>query len=187
MVKLVTNTEPYWLPLGLDLKFLVRPYTTAIWATANARVRRTLKATRDARKLIEDSGGVVGDLPDLADLAVLEGESETELTRLLAEAVVLEWEGVFFDGTDEPVPLSRENVRLLMDMPGVAESFMIAYLSGQREAALEKKDSGLAPNGTSRRGAGPDTAPTATPKASRARKAKKGSRASGAPTSKTSP
>lgn len=194
MIRLNLPKEPYWLKLGDELALEVRPLTTAMWSTANARVREELRTRRDLQKTLAETNIKLSTedgeyLPDYTDPAVIEGEGEALFCKYLAEIAVIDWKGVY-DAGDAAVAWeparAHEYIAALMDPnPDVATLFTHLYVAGRRDLEAEKKNYGRCPNGTTPTAAAPDTAATAPKTASPAPTAAKGSTANAAPISNT--
>ena len=196
MLTLSLPKDPYWLPIAGELAFKVRPLTTAIWSTAQARVRQEIRVRIDLQKTMADANikpsTANGEyLPDYADPAVLEGEGEALFCRFLAQIGIIEWKGVY-DHEGEPVAFDPENaedyIATIMDQhPDVAKLFLVDYVSGRLALEDEKKNYAPGPNGTTPLSADPDTAKSASAPAVPAPPASEGTTASAVRTSKTSP
>ena len=186
--------DPYWIDLAGELAVKVRPLTTAMWSTAQARVREELRTRMDLQKTMAEAGikpsTANGEyLPDYDDATVVEGEAEALFCRFLAELGIIDWKGVY-DDAGAPVPFdaarAREYCLALIDPnPDVAKLFLVDYVSGRIDLEDEKKNYGPGPNGTTPPSAAPDIATSAPEPAAPAPTAAKGSTESAAPTPRT--
>ncbi len=196
MLTLSLPKNPYWLTIAGDLAFKVRPLTTAIWSTAQARVRQEIRLRLDLQKSMAGANITPSTangeyLPDYTDPAVLEGEGEALFCRFLAQIGIIDWKGVY-DHEGEPVTFDPGNaedyIATIMDQhPDVAKLFLVDYVSGRLDLEEEKKNYAPGPNGTTPPLAAPDNAKSANAPAVPAPPASEGPTASAVPTSKTSP
>lgn len=185
MIKLTLPKEPYWLDLGLDVRIKVRPCTSAIFYQARARMNQRLQALGEQWRNCKEAGVSTDSLPDLDDEPTREALAEQYLTQGLAEAAILEWEGVLDAEGDAAAKVEAQGIRDLFDAYWmIAERFRQQY-TGMRELLdAEKNASGPESNGTSATGL--TTADDAKSKTSPVPEAKSTNKASAAPTSKTS-
>ena len=185
MIKLTLPKEPYWLDLGLDVRIKVRPCTSAIFYQARARMNQRLQVLGEQWRNCKEAGLAVENLPNLDDEPTREALAEQYLTQGLAEASILEWEGVLDAEGDATAKVEAQAIRDLFDAYWmIAERFRQQY-TGMRELLdAEKNASGPESNGTSETGL--TTADDAKSKTSPVPEAKPTNKASAAPTSKTS-
>lgn len=136
MIRLKRHREPYWLDLGDGVRVKVRPLTTAIYEMARA------KSQREAQKLAHDqvrateAGGMIESIPDLGDPDAMVGVSQMLFAKALARAGIIEWRGVLVDppeggawgeDLDHPAGVNDETVGALMEVPRIAEAFVVVY------------------------------------------------------------
>jgi len=160
--------EPYWIELAHGVRVRVRPLTTAMYEAARAKALRRVRELVDERRLIEEAGGRVEGLPDLADPDQAAGFSQFMFAQGLAQAAVFEWQGVLAaDGA--PAPVTDETVAELMMVHRLAEEFVVRYTATHERLIHEGNACGPSPSGTS--ATGPATAGRAARKARRAPKA----------------
>lgn len=174
MIRLQLNAEPRWLDLGRGVRVRVRPLTAAVYHAAKSRARAEAAALYEHGAAIEDAGGTILDLPDLADEHMRSGLVEMLIARNLARYGIEAWEGVGLDddtGVLHGAPVNPDTLRAFADQPGISERFLLTYLEPLISLAAEGNASGPAPNGTS--AAGPSTAKTAKRKTRPARAAKR--------------
>jgi len=170
MPRLARGREPTWITLTEATKeepacrVLVRPYTIAGKSVGLLALRNALECGATAP------------------------EGNIAFSVGLATWAVMEWEGVG-DEAGEPVPCTRDDVRLLMEQHEAAfAAFERLYVTPAIEGDNEKNGSSPSPHGTSpagaaprktkkktkakvRRGAGAATATAAPAKAANARTA----------------
>lgn len=184
MIKLSLPKEPYWLDLGLDVRIKVRPCTSAIFYQARARMNQRLQALGEQWRNCKEAGLTTDNLPDLDDEPTREALAEQYLTQGLAEAAILEWEGVLDAEGETTAKVEAQGIRDLFDAYWmIAERFRQQY-TGMRELLdAEKNASGPESSGTSE--TGPSTADDVESKTSPVPEAKPTNKASAAPTSKT--
>ena len=158
MIRLQLNAGPRWIDLGRGVRVRVRPLTAAVYQAAKSRARAEAADLYDHGSAIEDAGGTILDLPDLADEHMRRGLVEMLIARNLARYGIEAWEGVGLDD-DTPAEVTPETLCAFADQPGISERFVLHYLEPLINLATEGNASGPARNGTS--AAGPNTAKTA--------------------------
>ncbi|KNX40157.1 hypothetical protein ROTO_33160 [Roseovarius tolerans] len=123
MLRLNLAREPYWLDLGLGVRVLVEPLTTALMVAAR-------------------SDPAVRGLP--------EGTSDDEIAvifgKVLADRAILDWEGVG-DADGNPTPVTPEGIAALLDMWPIFERFQMGYVAKGLELEQEKNASAPSPTG----------------------------------------
>jgi len=172
MLRLGLKTEPHWLDLLPTrapgaVRVKVRPLTTAEYEAAK------IHAGRAVRRLAEEAaerrmlGQVETALPDPDDEAAVLGLSQAYFLTGLAQAAIVEWEGVG-DADGNELPPTRANVARLMQVPFIAEAFATAYTAPYEGMFAEGNALPPSPDGTSVPGPGAGTAeaaPTPVPSA----------------------
>lgn len=179
---------PYWMDLPFGVRFLVRPIDTAIYDYAAARAHRLVRELGEHAEAIETAGGTVTGLPSMADADAQAGLSQTFFTMGLAQAAVLDWEGVDDDDDeahppivlvmegspddpDSPISAAYAAIALVIrKWPAIANAFAAKYGKPLLDRVTEGKGSGTSPLGTS--AAVPITAEGAGNKASPAAEAR---------------
>lgn len=184
MIKLTLPKEPYWLDLGLDVRIKVRPCTSAVFYQARARMNQRLQALGEQWRNCKEAGLTTDNLPNLDDEPTREALAEQYLTQGLAEAAILEWEGVLDAEGDATAKVEAQGIRDLFDAYWmIAERFRQQY-TGMRELLdAEKNASGPESNGTSATGL--TTADDAKSKTSPVLEGKSTTKANAAPILKT--
>ncbi|WP_186002391.1 hypothetical protein [Mycobacterium sp. KBS0706] len=189
MIRLNLPRGPYWIDLPFGVRVRVRPMTTAIREQAVARGLRLAAELGQHAEAVEQAGGAVVGLPELLDPDARAGMSQMLYVQGLAQAAILEWEGVLEQDSDDPAPVSDEKVaEVFAFFPAIADSFTVQYTAPMREAIVEGKGSRSSPGGTT--GEAPIIAEGAGTKGSPARKARPSrstAKRSAARTSNTSP
>ena len=131
MIRLDLKREPYWLDLAPAVRLRMRPCTTALVMAARASM-------------------------------IAGGEDENArgaaLLKALAQAAILDWEGIG-DEAGAPIPPSPERIDALLDLYPAFRAFETAYFLPALVLDAEKNASAPAPNGTS--AAAPSTAAAA--------------------------
>lgn len=102
MITLNLKRDNYWLDILPNLRFYLRPASTAV-----------IMAARTAA------------LKDNPEDPIQRG---TALLKCLADVAILEWEGVG-DNDNNPLPPTTENIKALLDLWPVAEAFERLYLA----------------------------------------------------------
>lgn len=102
MITLNLKRDNYWLDILPNLRFYLRPASTAV-----------IMAARTAA------------LKDNPEDPIQRG---TALLKFLADVAILEWEGVG-DNDSNPLPPTTENIKALLDLWPVAEAFERLYLA----------------------------------------------------------
>lgn len=102
MITLNLKRENYWLDILPNLRFFLRPASTAV-----------IMAARTAA------------LKDNPEDPIQRG---TALLKALAEVAIIEWEGVG-DHDGNPLPPAPDNVKALLDLWPVADAFERLYLT----------------------------------------------------------
>jgi len=124
MLKLDLRREPYWLEIGGDVAFYVRPATTAVIMAARA------EAGKDA----------AGAAPGI-------GATRAAFLKGAALAAILDWRGVV-GADDAPLAVTPEAIGAVMDLWQVADQFETRFLGPAYELDLEKNVSSPSPAGT---------------------------------------
>lgn len=116
-----------WLDLPQGVRLRVRPYDGVMWELARLRsvdlAVRVVQETRAAADLGADDLT----LPDLKDPLARQAVGNSLFTISLAQAVILEWEGVAQGADSTPAPVQPETVAALMRVQGMADAFLRAY------------------------------------------------------------
>jgi hypothetical protein len=147
-----TSKEPIWLNViepGVRVK--VPPLDVAVMRAAGYRA---MKAAAEARI----SAGIGDDeVPDDAQVGVLEGAFTAARIRALAERIV-EWEGIV--GEDgAPLPITSDNLDAFASHPVAGMNFLNAYEAPVQAVVTEGNGSGKSTVGGT--AADPSTAPAA--------------------------
>ena len=90
--------------------------------------------------------------------------------KALAQAAIIEWEGVMQPAGDAPAAITQQSVADLMDIWFIGQEFWKQYTTSY--FALEVEGNGSRPGVNGTTAAGLPTAPAASRKSSRAAKAK---------------
>jgi hypothetical protein len=148
-------------------------------------MNQRLQALGEQWRNCKEAGLSTDNLPNLDDEPTREALAEQYLTQGLAEAAILEWEGILDAEGDATAKVEAQGIRDLFDAYWmIAECFRQQY-TGMRELLdAEKNASGPESNGTSE--TGPSTADDVESKTLLVPEAKPTNKASAAPTSKTS-
>ena len=133
MIRLDLKREPYWLDLAPRVRIRVRPCTTALVMAARAGMTTSDEADDDNAR-------------------------GAALLKALAQAAILDWEGIG-DEAGAPIPPSPERIDALLDLYPAFRAFETAYFLPALVLDAEKNASAPAPNGTS--AAAPSTAAAA--------------------------
>lgn len=157
MLRLNLPEQPYWIALaGLQLRFHVRPLTTALMAAARAKATRAVGDLVEQVRAVREAGGDVVGLPDLDDQEHRTGLARMELIKALARAAIIDWAGVYPASGDDPAAVTDQTVGDLMRIYPIGEMFESAYVAGHELLSAEKNACGPALGGTG--AAGPTTA-----------------------------
>ena len=120
------QSSPRWIELTHGVRVKVRPLSTALYEQARKR------GLHEARRLIEEqaevraAGGMIENLPDLADDDAIESLALLIYAQSLAISAIIEWKGVQAkDG--RPVLVTSQNVNDLMMIHRMADSFLEQY------------------------------------------------------------
>lgn len=145
MIRLDLPRGPSWLDLPHGVRLKAHSLDTAIDAAARAEA---------ARRLRDDTAPPPGAPAEAWRL----GRARAALVQALAAFTVLDWEGVLTaDGA--PAPVSAVTVAALMDIPEVADAFLVALYAPLERLAAEGEGCAPSPGGIT---AGvPSTAPDA--------------------------
>jgi len=153
MLKLITPTEPYWLELGMGVKVLVKPCTSPIFYAAQAFMDENLLRVGEEFRKRKETGASVDDLPNVEDPVIQKSLASEYLTRGFARYAIIDWEGVLEADGEEKAPVTPEKIdELMSNFWALATTFSREYTSGQEMIAAEKKESKVAPSGTSAKG-----------------------------------
>lgn len=186
MIRLGINLEPQWLCLtpGRDggVWVHVRALDTATYQAAQARGATLARELLQEAKHLIAAGAQVLAVPSPEDAAGVAGFSQSLFAVGLAQAAIVDWNGVG-DETGQPVPVTDDWVRKLMSVPHICDEFLHQYTSIYEEMFREGNASAPSQSGTTAAAAttaaGADDTPSPAPGASPAKAA------SGAPTRRT--
>ncbi|TAN53767.1 MAG: hypothetical protein EPN26_06660 [Rhodospirillales bacterium] len=151
MIRLSLPKEPYWLDLPHGVRVFVRPLTTAVYEAARSRGWRMARAIAAEHADLKAAGADITGLPDLSDEDALAGLSQMLFAQGLARSAITKWEGVL-DADDRPAEITDSAIAELMQLPRMAESFVVQYTETHEAVIAEGNVSRPAPNGTSAAG-----------------------------------
>ncbi len=120
MIRLELKREPYWLDLAPGVRIRVRPCTTALVMAARASIP------------------VEGDDDNARGVGML---------RALAQAAIIDWEGISDEAGDAVAP-TAERIDALLDLYPVFRTFETTYFLPALVLDEEKNVSAPAPHGT---------------------------------------
>lgn len=170
MLKLFFPKDNYWIDLGNGVRMKVRPLSTAIDSAARFKASASVNELAGQLAGVTDAGVEIAERPDIDDPHIRGGLGYELYAVALAQVGIVEWEGIG-DADGNPAPVTHENVREAMRHASIARPFLEKYSSPVQELQSEGNASGPASHGTA--GTGPDIAPDAEKKTSRARAGKK--------------
>jgi len=151
MIRLTIPKEPYWIDLPHGVRVFVRPLTTAVYEAARARGWRMARAIAAEHADLKAAGADITGLPDLSDEDALAGLSQMLFAQGLARSAITKWEGVL-DEADKPAEITDAAIADLMQLPRMAEGFVVQYTETHEAVIAEGNVSRPAPNGTSAAG-----------------------------------
>jgi len=161
MLRLNLQKEPYWMDLPSGVRVRVRPLSTAIMNAAQSLVIKQIKEMQEDESVLK---------PNLDVDSIRFGLSEALLVKALAQAAIIEWEGVMLPEGDTAAQVTQQNVAELMDIWFIGQEFWKQYTTSYFVLEVEGNASRPGVNGTT--AAGLPIAPAASRKNSRAVKAK---------------
>lgn len=161
MLRLNLQKEPYWMDLPSGVRVRVRPLSTAIMNAAQSLVIKQIKEMQEDESVLK---------PNLDVDSIRFGLSEALLVKALAQAAIIEWEGVMQSEGDTAAQVTQQSVAELMDIWFIGQEFWKQYTTSYFVLEVEGNASRPGVNGTT--AAGLPTAPVASRKNSRAVKAK---------------
>lgn len=161
MLRLNLQKEPYWMDLPSGVRVRVRPLSTAIMNAAQSLVIKQIKEMQEDESVLK---------PNLDVDSIRFGLSEALLVKALAQAAIIEWEGVMLPEGDTAAQVTQQNVAELMDIWFIGQEFWKQYTTSYFVLEVEGNASRPGVNGTT--AAGLPTVPAASRKNSRAVKAK---------------
>lgn len=135
-VRLSLPKEPYWIDLGYGCRHRVRPATTALTASLQAKAERLARQMTEPAEA-ERLAGII-DAKDLSEEDVRHGLFQLYLAILVAQAVTVEWTG-YEDETGAAPPVTDDNVAAAMRLPFMAKAFIAAYFAPYEAMAEEGK------------------------------------------------
>lgn len=141
MLKL-SKREPEWYDVLPGVRILFAPITTRARRAASRVARGAQPSDADASEVQGADGEV-----DAAE----DGRSEEiaeDVSRELMARAILDWEGVT-DPDEKPLPVTPENVAMLLDDPDAFDACDVAYVGRYVMAQLEKNALAAASNGIS--------------------------------------
>lgn len=156
MLKLNLKRTPAWHDLGHGVRILCAPATTSVLGDA----RRAPEVLALQPEPAEDGGAPRMDAAMREALALA-------MARAIAQAVILDWEGV---GDDEgnPLPPTPDGITALLDLRPMFEAFQVCVVAPGMMLWSEKNGSAPSRNGTT--AGAPITAPRARDAAATARR-----------------
>lgn len=168
------HSKPYELELLPGVVWTVRPFTTYAMQIARSKAHTLVREIEDAPEVLATLGWDVS-LPDLKDPVIRSAVLETLSQLEVVAAAVVAWDVEDKNSRKKPkalMPLSHENVRLLMNMqPKLMEIFWVKYTSLDDRVLSAKKDSTLSSPGAGKvRGNIVEPAPKQMRRAPRAEK-----------------
>lgn len=131
-VRLDIPSTPYWIDLGYGVRHKVRPCTTVLLSTLQAKASRLAAAMLEPAEAERLAG--MADAKDLSDEEIRDGFFQLYLAILLAQAATIEWEG--YEGNP---PVTDDHVAAAMRIPMMAQAFMRKYLAPVEALAEEGK------------------------------------------------
>ncbi|MFN7609659.1 MAG: hypothetical protein ACK5QX_01795 [bacterium] len=161
MLRLNLQKEPYWMDLPSGVRVRVRPLSTAIMNAAQSLVIKQIKEMQEDESVLK---------PNLDVDSIRFGLSEALLVKALAQAAIIEWEGVMQPEGDAVAKVTQQSVAELMDIWFIGQEFWKQYTTSYFVLEVEGNASRPGVNGTT--AAGLPTVPAASRKNSRAVKAK---------------
>jgi hypothetical protein len=161
MLRLNLQKEPYWMELPSGVRVRVRPLSTAIMNAAQSLVIKQIKEMQEDESVLK---------PNLDVDSIRFGLSEALLVKALAQAAIIEWEGVMQPEGDAVAKVTQQSVAELMDIWFIGQEFWKQYTTSYFVLEVEGNASRPGVNGTT--AAGLPTVPAASRKNSRAVKAK---------------
>ena len=161
MLRLNLQKEPYWMDLPSGVRVRVRPLSTAIMNAAQSIVIKQIKEMQEDESVLK---------PNLDVDSIRFGLSEALLVKALAQAAIIEWEGVMQPEGDAVAKVTQQSVAELMDIWFIGQEFWKQYTTSYFVLEVEGNASRPGVNGTT--AAGLPTVPAASRKNSRAVKAK---------------
>jgi hypothetical protein len=111
---------------------------------------------------LKAAGADITGLPDLSDEDALAGLSQMLFAQGLDRSSITKWEGVL-DAGDQPAEITDAAIAELMQLPRMAESFVVQYTETHEAVIAEGNVSRPAPNGTSAAGLTTAEAAAASP------------------------
>ncbi len=165
--------EPFEIVLVPGITVKVNPPTSLSKTIAEAAANRIVDGIEDSLEICVEAGFAEPSLVDFSDEDFRKGLYQQVLIRELAVGHIISWSGIIDDKTEEPVEVSPDKVRAIMDIPPLGETFFSKLMAHQIKVFAAKKDSGVTAPGTSKKAVAPNTAKDAENKASTAPKEKK--------------
>jgi hypothetical protein len=154
MIRLLTQQAPYWLDLGFaGIKLFVRPATTALVEAARHHASRRLLSVHDGIDALDDAGLMEEPQVKALKAAAREGHIQAFGTIALAQAVILDWDGVMDEDGLNKAPVTPDTIETLMNIWMVANMFDRKYNTIRAEALMEGNVSAAAPAGSMATGA----------------------------------
>lgn len=154
-IRLQLPTEPAWIDLPHGVRVRCRPLTTATNAAAMACAARKVTALAESIAGRREVGMPCDDLPDLSDPDRRDGYSHALYAASLGHACILEWQGRGIEdpATDQPAPLTAENIGALMLIPEIARAFVDRLWRPLGEVVAEGNVCAPSPDGSTAPGA----------------------------------
>lgn len=118
MLRLNLQKEPYWMDLPSGVCVRVRPLSTAIMNAAQSLVIKQIKEMQEDESILK---------PNLDVDSIRFGLSEALLVKALAQAAIIEWEGVMQPEGDAVAKVTQQSVAELMDIWFIGQEFWKQY------------------------------------------------------------
>ncbi|MEG3637646.1 hypothetical protein [Magnetococcus sp. PR-3] len=138
MISLTPPKEPYDLELPYNVVVTVKPLTSAGMSLCQAAARKRLNR----------------EYPDLDDEIERDGHYQVMLVQELACAHITAWQGVADDSGEQDAPVTKENIKALLDLYPMGERFFQAFTLHQVMLNAAKNASGPSADGISNKAAG---------------------------------
>jgi hypothetical protein len=131
MIGLNPPSGPYTIEVVEGVTFTVTPLTTLDYSIAHMGARRRLEEIEKSLADVEAAGFLPANSLDLSNPDEREGLYREFLVMEMAVRHITGWQGVIDNATDEPVPVTPENVRAVVKQFPIGEFFFQKFSAHQ--------------------------------------------------------
>lgn len=143
MITLKQPSEPYRIEVVKDFTVTVKPLTTLGYSVATMTAQKKIVDLEKGLRDVEEAGFIAERPVDLKNPQERNALFLDYLIKDLAVTHIVGWEGVLDEDKDEPAAPTADNIRSVMDVSEIAESFFklfthYVFLLGEAKERIRK-------------------------------------------------